>query len=84
MLWLLVAVWVCNVADLLLTRAALSAGRATESNAAMAFLFRQGTWTAAVAKIVVVTLGVILLWRLRRNRWRAWPPWSLQSSSSRW
>ena len=34
----------------------------------MAFLFRQGTWTAAVAKIVVVTLGVILLWRLRRNR----------------
>ena len=63
MLWLLVVVWVCNVADLLLTRAALSAGRATESNAAMAFLFRQGTSTAAAAKIAVVSLGVILLRR---------------------
>lgn len=68
MLWLLVTLWVCNVGDLLLTRAALASGRATESNAAMALLFRQGTWAAGAAKMAVVSLGVILLWRLRRHR----------------
>jgi hypothetical protein len=66
-LWLLVVVWVCNVVDLVLTRVALSTSRAVEGNAAMAVLFRQGDRVAAGGKLVVVTLGVVLLWRLRRR-----------------
>jgi hypothetical protein len=64
-LWLLAVVWVCNVTDLLLTRAALSSSRAVEGNAVMAVLLRHGGWLASLGKLGIVTLGTILLWRLR-------------------
>ena len=43
LLWLLVELWVLNVADLLLTRYSLSLGFATESNGVMDYFFRSGT-----------------------------------------
>jgi hypothetical protein len=66
--WLLVELWVLNIADLLLTRRAIWLGFATESNAVMGHFFRQGTLPAVVFKVGIVTVGSLLLWRLRRRR----------------
>jgi len=63
--WLLLELWVLNVADLLLTHYALWLGFATESNGVMAFLLREGTLTATVFKLGIVTVGVLVLWRVR-------------------
>jgi len=63
--WLLLGLWVLNVADLLLTHYVLWLGFATESNGVMAFVLREGTLTATVFKLGIVTVGVLVLWRVR-------------------
>jgi hypothetical protein len=68
LLWVLVELWVLNVADLALTSYGIWLGFATEANDVMRFLLHQGTFTAAVFKIGIVTAGALLLWRLRRYR----------------
>jgi len=66
--WLLLAVWVFNVADFVLTADALQAGRAEELNPLMDALFGLGLLPVALYKIGVVTGGVLALWLLRRHR----------------
>lgn len=66
--WLLAALWVLNVADLALTSYGIWLGFATESNGVMRYFLHQGTATAAVFKIGLITVGVLLLWRLRSYR----------------
>jgi hypothetical protein len=66
--WLLVELWVLNVADLLLTRYSLSLGFATESNGVMDYFFKSGTVQTVAFKVGVVTVGTLLLWRVRRYR----------------
>ncbi len=66
--YLLVGLWLLNVADLLLTKYALWLGFATESNDVMRYFLHVGTVTAAVFKVGIVTVGVLVLWRLRRYR----------------
>jgi hypothetical protein len=58
---LLAAVWLLNLADLLLTRRVLWLGFASESNRVMSYFLRQGSMTATAFKIGIVTLGVVLL-----------------------
>ena len=64
----LIELWALNVADLLLTRYALWLGFAKESNGVMDYFFRSGTVPSTAFKIGIVTVGTLLLWRLRRNR----------------
>jgi len=66
--WLLVGLWVLNVADLLLTRYSLWLGFATESNGVMSYFFHSGEVPAGIFKVGIVTVGALLLWRLRRYR----------------
>jgi hypothetical protein len=65
---LLIGLWLLNVADLLLTKYALWLGFATESNDVMRYFLRVGTLTASVFKVGIVTIGALVLWRLRRYR----------------
>lgn len=64
---LLAEVWLLNLADLLLTRYVLRLGFATESNVVMGYFIRQGHFAAGAFKLGIVTLGVVLLWLLRRR-----------------
>jgi len=64
----LLELWALNVADLLLTRYALWLGFAKEANGVMDYFFRSGTVPSTAFKIGVVTVGTLLLWRLRRHR----------------
>ena len=66
--WLLVALWLLNVADLTLTSYGIWLGFASESNGVMRYFLHQGTVTAAVFKVGLVTAGALVLWRLRRYR----------------
>lgn len=66
--WLLVALWLLNAADLSLTSYGIWLGFASESNGVMRYFLHQGTLTAAFFKIGLITLGALLLWRLRRYR----------------
>lgn len=66
--WVLVELWVLNIADLLLTRYSLWLGFATESNNVMDYFFRSGTVPTVAFKIGIVTVGTLLLWRLHRYR----------------
>jgi hypothetical protein len=66
--WLLVALWLLNIADLSLTSYGIWLGFASESNGVMRYFLHQGTATAAVFKIGLITAGVLLLWRVRRYR----------------
>ena len=66
--WLLVALWLLNVADLGLTSYGIWLGFASESNSVMRYVLHQGTATAAVFKIGLITVGALVLWRLRRYR----------------
>jgi hypothetical protein len=66
--WLLLAVWVFNAADFVLTADALQAGRAEELNPLMDALFGLGLVPVALYKIGVVTAGLVALWLLRRHR----------------
>jgi hypothetical protein len=62
---LLIELWVLNVADLALTRYALWLGFATESNGIMDYFLRAGTLPTLLFKVGIVSLGALLLWRLR-------------------
>jgi hypothetical protein len=66
--WLLVAVWLFNAADLVLTVDALNAGRAEELNPFMDALFAWGLGPVVLYKIGVVSAGLLSLWLLRRHR----------------
>ena len=68
LLWILVELWLLNVADLLLTRYSLWLGFAKESNGVMGYFFRSGTVPAIAFKLGIVTVGALLLWRLRHYR----------------
>lgn len=65
LLLLLIELWILNVADLALTRYALWLGFATESNGIMDYFLRAGTLPALLFKVGIVSLGSLLLWRLR-------------------
>jgi len=65
--WLLLALWVLNVADLLLTHYVLWLGFATEENGVMRYFLHEGTLTATVFKIGIVSVGALLLWRVRHR-----------------
>jgi hypothetical protein len=65
LLLLLVELWLLNVADLALTRYGIWLGFATESNGIMAYFLRAGTLPALLFKVGIVSLGALLLWRLR-------------------
>ena len=64
----LIELWALNVADLLLTRYSLWLGFAKESNGVMDYFFRSGTVPSTAFKIGIVTVGTLLLWRLKRHR----------------
>jgi hypothetical protein len=66
--WLLLALWVLNVADLLLTHYVLWLGFATEENGVMRYFLHEGTLAATVFKIGIVSVGALLLWRVRHHR----------------
>ena len=66
--WLLLALWVLNVLDLVLTRDALARGVAVEANKIMSFFQDAGPGIAVVFKIGVVSTGILCLWLLRRHR----------------
>lgn len=66
LLALLVGLWFLNLADFLLTRHALWRGIAEETNWLMDYFFRQGMVPAVAFKIGVVTVGILVLWRLRK------------------
>ena len=68
LLCILVELWILNIADLLLTRYSLWLGFAKESNGVMDYFFRSGTVPTLVFKIGIVTVGALLLWRLRHYR----------------
>jgi hypothetical protein len=66
--WVLIELWVLNIADLLLTRYSLWLGFARESNSVMDYFFRSGTVPTLAFKIGIVTVGTLVLWRLRHYR----------------
>jgi Domain of unknown function (DUF5658) len=66
--WLLLELWLLNVADLLLTRYGLWLGFATESNGVMSYFLHEGTLTASTFKIGIVSAGALGLWRVRGHR----------------
>jgi len=68
LLWVLVELWILNIADLLLTRYSLWLGFARESNGVMDYFFHSGTVPTVAFKIGIVTVGALLLWRLRHYR----------------
>jgi hypothetical protein len=68
LLCVLIELWLLNVADLLLTRYSLWLGFAKESNGVMDYFFRSGTVPTVAFKIGIVTVGALLLWRLRDYR----------------
>jgi hypothetical protein len=68
LLLLLVELWALNIADLALTRYSMWLGFATESNGVMDYFLRAGTVPALAFKVGIVTVGALLLWRLRAYR----------------
>jgi hypothetical protein len=64
----LTALWLLNLWDLVLTRHAMQSGLASEANSFMNALIGMGWLPAAVFKVGVVSLGVVVLWRYRHHR----------------
>jgi hypothetical protein len=64
----LTALWLLNIWDLFLTHFALQSGVASEANSLMNYLLGLGWLPAAVFKVGVVSLGVVVLWRYRHHR----------------
>lgn len=62
----LLALWVFNLEDVILTRRALALG-AVELNSIMGFFLRFGFAQAALIKMSIVTAGSIFLWTQRRR-----------------
>ena len=65
--WLLLALWTLNVCDLLLTRYSLWLGFATEENGVMRYFLHEGTVSSTAFKIGIVTVGSLVLWRVRHR-----------------
>jgi hypothetical protein len=65
--WLLATLWIANLCDLLLTLQALATHRAIEANRLMGYVLRAGPVPAAVVKLGIVSVGVVLIWALRRR-----------------
>ncbi len=65
--WLLLALWTLNVCDLLLTRYSLWLGFATEENGVMRYFLHESAVSATAFKIGVVTVGSLVLWRVRHR-----------------
>ncbi len=65
--WVLLALWLLNAADLLLTRE-VSLGIAKEANGVMSFFLAAGPLPAMLFKLGVATAGAACLWWLRRYR----------------
>lgn len=59
------SVLLLNLADIILTLGWLSAGRATEANPVLRDLVEQRPLAFACVKSALVSLGLLLLWRLR-------------------
>lgn len=57
----------CNALDAALTLCAVEFGDATEANPLMAFLLARGTLEFVIVKHLLVSLGLLLLWRLRKR-----------------
>jgi hypothetical protein len=57
----------CNALDAALTLCAIDFGDAVEANPLMAVLLGAGPLAFVVVKHVLVSLGLVLLWRLRRR-----------------
>ena len=57
-----------DIADLALTSYGIWLGFASQSNDVMRYFLHQGTVTAAVFKVGLISAGVLLLWRVRRYR----------------
>lgn len=68
LLLLLAELWLLNATDLALTRYSMWLGFATESNGIMDYFLRAGTVPALAFKVGIVTVGALLLWRLRVYR----------------
>lgn len=58
----------CNALDAAFTGCAIASGCATEANPLMEELLRAGPLAFALGKHLLVSLGVLLLWRLRTVR----------------
>jgi hypothetical protein len=67
MFWLLLGLWVLNVCDLVLTTQGIQTGHAREANGVMRLLLHEGLVPTLGFKLGVVTIGVVILWRLRRH-----------------
>ena len=70
-LWLFrvaVAILILNLIDGVLTLALIQSGLATEANPMMAELLGHGAVHFMLFKISLVSLSVLLLWRLQRQR----------------
>jgi hypothetical protein len=67
MFWLLLGLWVLNVCDLVLTTQGIQTGHMREANGVMRLLLHQGLVPTLGFKLGVVTIGVVVLWRLRRH-----------------
>src|SRR4051812_5703847 len=67
--WLscVLVVLTCNALDATVTLCAIEFGDATEANPLMAVLLSAGTLPFIVVKHTLVSLGLVLLWRLRRR-----------------
>jgi hypothetical protein len=65
---LLIVVWLANIADFLLTRRSIALGQASEGNLALGLLMHTSGLLAFVVKVALVTVGIVLLWRLRAHR----------------
>lgn len=70
LLWVFASIIVlsCNALDAALTVCALEFGDATEANPLMALLLAHGTVQFVVIKHLLVSMGLLVLWRYRRLR----------------
>jgi hypothetical protein len=68
LLWGLIAsILVMNLLDAVFTLVWIGTGRATEANPLMAVIVRTHPVLFVVVKTTLVSLGLLLLWRLRRS-----------------
>ena len=67
--WLLLVLWVLNFADFLLTWEGTRLGVFEEANGVMAYLLGAGTGPAFAFKMLVMTVAVLAMWRLRHHPW---------------
>ena len=69
LLWLLLSLWVPNVADFLLTWEGTRLGVFPVPNGVMAYFLGAGTAPAFAFKMLVMSAAVLAMWRLRAHPW---------------